>query len=54
MLVAGVVLVLLILGLFFEMLTMSPKPEPEWNIDTEEEFPTTPSAAANESTPIVA
>jgi hypothetical protein len=44
--IAGVVVTLFILGLFFEMLSSSPKSEPERQFDTESEASSTPVAHA--------
>ena len=41
MLIAGLVVFLLILGMFLQALTSSPRNESEWPIDTAEELPTT-------------
>ena len=43
MLIAGVVMILFILGLFFEMLGSRPKTEAEWQNDTEREPASTPA-----------
>ena len=43
MLIAGVVMILFILGLFFEMLGSRPKTESEWQIDTKREPVPTPA-----------
>jgi len=37
MMIAGVVTILFILGLFFEMLGSAPKTDAEWQIDTDRE-----------------
>lgn len=54
MLVAGIVILLLIVGMFLQALTMSPRRDVEWQMDTEDEFPTTPHAAGTNSSPIAA
>jgi hypothetical protein len=43
MLIAGVVMILFILGLFFEMLGSRPRTEAEWQNDTEREPASTPA-----------
>jgi hypothetical protein len=53
MLIAGLVVFLLILGMFLQALTSSPRDEPEWPSDTDEELPTT-VAHADEDTHAVA
>ncbi len=42
--IAGVVVILFIVGLFLEMLSSSPKPDPEWQSDTECDLGSTPAA----------
>ena len=61
MLIAGLVVFLLILGLFLQALTSGPKSEPEWqpdepewHPDTEEEVPTTPAHAEDNSGVVIA
>jgi hypothetical protein len=53
MLIAGLVLFLLILGLFLQALTSSPRQEPEWPSDTDGEVPTTPSHADEDSSVVI-
>lgn len=54
MMIAGLVLLLFILGLFLQALTSSPRAEAEWQFDTDAELPTTPSHAEEESTAVAA
>ena len=42
MLIAGAVVILFIVGLFLEMVSSSPKAEPEWHSDTEDDTLHTP------------
>ena len=53
MIVAGTVILLLIVGLFLQALTMSPRNDSEWQIDTDSDLLTTPQSADNE-TPLIA
>jgi hypothetical protein len=50
MLIAGGVVILFIVGLFLEMLSSSPKPEPEWHPDTDGENRHTPPVPDVEAT----
>ena len=45
MMIAGIVVILFIMGLFFEMLSSSPRREDEWQADTDSELNTTVVAA---------
>jgi hypothetical protein len=52
MLIAGTIVVLFILGLFFSMLGSGPKTDAEWQIDTEREELST-AAEVEEELPVV-
>lgn len=55
MVIGGIVILLIILGLFLEAVTMPPKSEAEWQKDTDDEFPTTsPSREKENSAPLAA
>jgi hypothetical protein len=54
MVIAGLVVLLVILGMFLQMLTMSPENDREWQIDTEGELPTTVVTTESDSTPMAA
>ena len=51
---AGLIIVMFILGLFLEMLSSSPKPSVEWQFDTDSEPETTVVAAAEPLAPTTA
>lgn len=48
MLIAGLIVLLMILGLFLQALTSSPRAESECQIDTEAEVPTTAAQVEEE------
>lgn len=50
--IAGLVVLLFILGLFLQALTASPRSDSEWQFDTQEELLTTPTSTEAESTVI--
>jgi hypothetical protein len=54
MMIAGLVVLLFILGLFLQALTASPRSEAEWQFDTDAELPTTPSHADEDSSVVIA
>jgi hypothetical protein len=54
MIIAGTVIFLLIVGLFLQALTMSPRKASEWQIDTDDDLLTTPHASDNDTTLIAA
>ncbi|MBS1874661.1 MAG: hypothetical protein JSU00_15710 [Acidobacteria bacterium] len=52
--IAGLVVFLLILGMFLQALTSSPRPDAEWQMDTEPEPESTPSPVEEESHAVTA
>lgn len=54
MIIAGLVVLLVILGMFLQMLTMSPEKDREWQIDTDSELPATSVTTESDSTPMAA
>ena len=49
--IAGTVMLMFILGLFFSMLGQQPKKDPEWQNDTDRELAATP-AVADQGVPV--
>jgi hypothetical protein len=54
MLIAGVVVILFIVGLFLEMLSSSPRAAAEWETDTDRELDATPDSAKPRSSALSA
>ena len=54
MLIAGLVVFLLILGMFLQALTSSPRSEPEGQIDTDESASTTPAPVEDNTRAVIA
>lgn len=54
MLIAGLIVLLFILGLFLQALTSGPKADAEWQSDTDGEFATTPAAHSEEESTVIA
>jgi hypothetical protein len=55
MVIGGVIILLIILGLFLEAVTMSPRSDAEWQKDTEDELSTTSSSHESQThTPLAA
>lgn len=56
MVIGGIIILLIILGLFLEAVTMRPRSDAEWQKDTDDEFSTTAASREGEesTTPIAA
>jgi len=54
MLIAGLAVFLLILGMFLQALTSSPRNESEWHSDTDDVIPSTPARVNDDTHPAVA
>jgi len=54
MLIIGLIVFLVILGMFLQALTASPRADAEWPTDTDDDVSTTTSHAESESTVVVA
>jgi hypothetical protein len=55
MVIGGIIILLIILGLFLEAVTMSPRSDAEWQKDTEDEVSTaSPTRETQEQTPLAA
>jgi hypothetical protein len=54
MLVGGLIVLLLILGLFLQALTAAPRSQGEWQFDTDDELAPTSAPAETETTVLAA
>ena len=54
MLIVGLIVFLVILGMFLQALTLPPSSDSEWQSDTDDELTTTPVSPENESHPVAA
>ncbi len=54
MLIVGLIVFLVILGMFLQALTLPPTTDSEWQIDTDDELTTTSAAKDNETHPVAA
>jgi hypothetical protein len=54
MMIAGLVVFLLILGMFLQALTSSPRSEAEWQSDTDEDIPSTSAPVKSDTHAIAA
>ena len=54
MLIAGLVVLLLIIGMFLQALTTSPRRESEWQSDTDEALPSTAAPVEEETHTVTA
>ena len=54
MLIAGLAVLLLILGMFLQALTSSPRNETEWQSDTDDVVPATPAPVEDDSHAVAA
>ena len=53
MVIGGLVLLFLILAMFLQAITASPRPDSEWESDTDAELPTAPTPADTETPAVV-
>lgn len=54
MLIVGLIVFLVILGMFMQAMTLPPSSDSEWQNDTDDELTTTSASADTESHPVAA